>query len=214
MTVHAQLTYLTADPEDVSKVVQWVESGRDEHAESPGSLGMTLSAYAELGVVELVWFWVSGDAMREHEKALAPWRGRALSEGAATMSVERYRVAGHAAPHRPVAGGGVRTLRIETDPDRVPEVVQAYEDIELAWLLEVADGLCSSVLLLDPGTGRGWAQSIWRDARALVASRGQAAVARADAVAAAEMVVRTLEEQRVLFTTATLPRHDVGRRAG
>jgi hypothetical protein len=206
--VHAQLSYLTADPAALDKVVTWAERGREVHAGAPGSLGLTLTGDRERGTVLLVWFWVSGDAMREYEKDLAPWREQALGAGAATLTVERYRIGSHAVPQRPTEGAGARVLRVQTDPDRIEAVVQAYEDVELPWLLE-ADGFCTSVLLLDPGTGQGCQQTVWRDADALAASRGRAAVARADAVAAAAMSVLSLEEHRLLLTTATLPRHDV-----
>jgi quinol monooxygenase YgiN len=94
----------------------------------------------------------------------------------------------------------VRLTRLETEPANLEAAVTAYEDLVLPWLTE-ADGFCSAMLLVDRRTGRGLEQNVWRDAAALADSRGPAAVARADAVAAADVAVRSLEEHRLYFST-------------
>jgi quinol monooxygenase YgiN len=198
--VHARVSVVTADPANLGAVVDYVNEVRPSIEDEVGCTGMSLQADADVGLAVVMSFWVSGDAMHESEPRVAPRREEVLERGAATMSVERYRLADFVRSHPATGGAGVRLTRLETEPANLEAAVTAYEDLVLPWLTE-ADGFCSAMLLVDRRTGRGLEQNVWRDAAALADSRGPAAVARADAVAAADVAVRSLEEHRLYFST-------------
>lgn len=198
--MHARVSVVTADPANLGYVVDYVVEVRPAIEDEVGCLGMSLQVDEDVGLALVMSFWVSGDAMHESEPRVAPRRQEVLKRGAATMSVERYRVADFTRPQPAPDGAGVRIARLETEPADVEAAVTAYEDLMLPWLVE-ADGFCSAMLLMDRSTGRGIEQSVWRDTGALVTSRGPAATARADTVAAADMAIRTLEEHRLRFST-------------
>jgi hypothetical protein len=207
---HARVSLLTLDPACAGDVVKYVEhEARPAIEEIPGSRGVALLEIPDLAVIMLESFWVSGDAMRESEGAVAPLRKEAVHRGVATVSVERHEVASATRPARPEAGAGVRLTRVDIDPRRVDEAIARYEDTAIPWLTE-SDGFCSQVLLVHRRTGRALTETIWRDRDALAASRSRAAAIRADTVAATDAEIRALEEYRLEFSTVPkvwMPKH-------
>jgi hypothetical protein len=78
--LHVRLNLITADPLLLGESVRYIESQVRPAVESqPGNLGMSLLANPELGVAILESFWVSHDALRDSEKAVAPIRGELVS---------------------------------------------------------------------------------------------------------------------------------------
>jgi hypothetical protein len=198
---HVQVNLITADPQHAKDVVHYLETDAAPRlADEPGHRGIVMFGDLELGVVMFESFWVSGEAMKDSERAVEPLRKEAVRRGGGTATVEPYQVAGFQRQQRPSRGAGLRLTRFDVEPSRVDEGIAAYEDIALPWLLE-SEGLCSSVLLVHRRTGRMMTEDVWRDPRTLAASRSAATTARADAVAASDSLVRALAEYAVEVST-------------
>jgi hypothetical protein len=196
---HARLNFLTLDPAAVGDLVHFVEAEARKRVEDElGNRGMAMLVDEELGVAVIETFWVSGDAMRESERAGGPLDRVALERRAATVSVEHYEVPSVARLGRPERGAGVRFTRADLDPRRIDDVIADYEDTALPWLIET-DGFYSAMLLVNRRTGRAVEEAVWRDTATLAATRGAAAAIRADAAAATDSVVLALEEYRLQF---------------
>jgi heme-degrading monooxygenase HmoA len=198
---HAQVNLLTADPVRLGEAIRYLEEkARPLLEELPGNQGMSVAAN-ELGVAVVETFWVSHDAMREHEKTVAPTREEAARLGGGTVSAERLVVASFTRVKRPQPGAGVRLTRMDTDAKRIDEVVAGYEDAALPWLTETP-GFVASLLFIDRSTGRSISETQWKDPAALAASRSAAAAIRADMVAATGSSIRAVEEYSLIFDTA------------
>lgn len=196
---HARLNFLTLDPARVGDLLHYVEHDAHKRVEDEiGNLGMALLVDEELGVVVVETFWVSGDAMRESDRAGGPLGQAALQRRAATVSVEHYEMPSRVGLSRPARGAGVRFTRTDLDPRRDADAVADYEDTTLPWLTET-EGFCSAVLLVHRRTGRAVEEAVWRDTHSLAATRAQAAAVRADAAAATDGVVLALAEYRLQF---------------
>jgi heme-degrading monooxygenase HmoA len=192
---------MTLDPAKVGDVAEYVENeARPAIEEIPGSRGVALFTIPDLAVMVMESFWVSGDAMRESEGAVARLRKEAVHRGVGTVSVERHEVASSTRVARPEAGAGVRLTRVDVDPRRVDDAIERYEDTAIPWLTET-EGFCSQVLLVHRRTGRGLTETVWRDKQALAAGRSAAAAIRADTVAATDAEIRALEEYHLQFST-------------
>jgi hypothetical protein len=201
---HVRVTLITTDPARVHGVVRYVEDeARKRIDDEPGSRGAAFFVEPDLGELLLDTFWVSGDAMREGERAEAPLRKEVERLAESTVTVEPYEVALATRQVRPKSGAGARVTRVEMNPKRINDAFELYEDATLPWLTET-DGFCSALFLVHRGTGRAMTEAIWRDADALAASRSADATARADAAAATEAAVRSLQEYRLEQTTAHL----------
>lgn len=194
---HARLNFLTLDPALVGDLLHYVKHEAQKRVEDePGNLGLSLLADEELGVVVIETFWVSGDAMRESERAGGPLGQAALQRRAATVSVEHYEMPSRVGLSRAEQGAGVRLTRAILDPRRGSDAIADYEDTTLPWLTET-EGFCSARLLVHRRTGRAVEEAVWRDTRTLAATRAQAAAVRADAAAATDSVVLALAEYRL-----------------
>jgi hypothetical protein len=64
--------------------------------------------------------------------------------------------------------------------------------------------ICTAVLFVDRESGRAAVESIWSDAKALVASRGAAAALRRDAVSDESVTVRGIEQYLLDFDSVEL----------
>jgi hypothetical protein len=199
---HVQVNLLTADPVRLVEAIRYLEhKARPLLEELPGSRGMSVSENTELGVAVVEMFWLSHDAMREHEKTVAPTREEAARLNGGTVSAERLVVASFTRVKRPQPGAGVRLTRMETDAKRIDEVVAGYEDTALPWLTETP-GLVASLLFIERSTGRSVSETQCEDSAALAASRSAAAAIRADTVAATGSAIRAVEEYSLVFDTS------------
>ncbi|MGI8333942.1 hypothetical protein ACRYCC_28665 [Actinomadura scrupuli] len=201
MHMHVRLNYIAGDPLRIGDVVKYLENEvRRLVEEQPGSQGMSLAVNAALGVAVLESLWVSGDAMRESERVVAPLRHEMSLRGTATVAVERPGLASMLRLIRPPAGAGVQLTRLDTPVQDVDDMIAAYEDTTVPWLTETS-GFCAQRLYVDRGTGRSVSETLWRDAHALAVSRSAAAAVRVDMVAATGSTVRALEEYSLVFSS-------------
>jgi hypothetical protein len=196
------LSYLTADPQRLGDAIRYVEDeARGEVESRPGNLGMVLEFDARLGAAVVTSYWISADAMKESEHAVAPALDKAAGRADATASVERYELATFMPAARPHAGSGVRVTRSDLATSDIDHAIVNYEDTAIPWLLST-DGFCRAVMLVNRRTRHAVNETLWIDDETLVASRGAEAGIRADAVAATNAAIHSLEEYRLSFSSA------------
>jgi hypothetical protein len=199
--VHCRFTLLPGDPARLGNALRYYEAeGRPQIEGEPGNLGMSLFENAEIGVAAIETWWVSGDAMRDTERAEDPMRTAAAKLAVGTTSVERFEIGIYVRTARPHPGAGLRLTRLDTDPGRVDAAVTAYHDTAIPWLAET-DGFCEAMLYVDRKTGKAISETVWRDTNALASSRSASAAIRVETVAATDSFVRALEEYRLLSTS-------------
>ena len=200
--LNVRFNLITADPLRLGDSVKFIESKVRPLVESqPGSLGTSLYANPEIGLAILESFWVSRDALRASEQMVAPGRREAVRSATGTVSVERYRVPVFEREAPLHASAGLRLTRMDVEPSRVEDAVEAYGDTAVPWLADTA-GFCAALLLVDRTTGHSISETIWRDAEALAASRSVAAAVRVDTVATTGCVIRAVEEYGLVFSSA------------
>jgi heme-degrading monooxygenase HmoA len=199
---HVRFNLITADPERLADSVKFIQAEvRPQVDSQPGSLGTSLYTDTERGLAILESFWASDDAMQASEHTVSTGRREAVKRAAGTVSVERFQVPVFEleAPLR--TGAGLRLTRMDFEPSRVEDAVEAYGDTAVPWLADTA-GFCSALLLMDERTGHSISETVWRDEQALAGSRSVAAAIRVDTVAATDGVVRAVEEYGLVSTSA------------
>jgi hypothetical protein len=198
---HVQVNLLAADPARLGEAIRYLEEKTRPLLEDlVGSQGLSVSVN-ELGVAVIEEFWVSHDAMREHEKPVAPSRAEVARFSGGTISSERFAVASFTRVGRTQPGAGMRLTRMDTDASRIDDVVAGYEDTALPWLTETP-GFIAALLFIDRKTGRSISETRWDDFATLDANRSAAAAIRADVVAATGSSIRAVEEYALLVDTA------------
>ncbi len=203
--MHVRLNVMTADPVLLGDSIKYVEGEVRPVVESqPGNLGLSLLASPEDGVAILESFWASDDALRDSERVVAPARSELIRRARGTVTAERYRIPvfEREAPLR--GGEGVRLTRMYVQPSAVDDAIEVFGDTVVPLLAETA-GFHSALLFADPASGHLISETVWRDPQALAASRNAAAVARAEAVAATQCVIRAVEEYIQVFSSARKP---------
>jgi len=199
---HVRLSFMTTDPDRIGDAVRYLEDEARSLVESqPGNLGMSLEVNPELGAAVVESHWVSGDAMRDNEKAVAPVFEKAAGRGNGTASVERYELGSFVQAARPRSGSGVRFTRSDLETADIDDAIANYEDTAIPWLV-ATDGFCRAVMFVNRRTRQAVNETLWLDEDALVGSRSAEAGIRADAVAATSAAIRALEEYRLAFSSA------------
>lgn len=199
---HVQLSFMAADPERIGDVVRYLEDeARGQVEGRPGSLGMSLDVNAALGTAVITSHWVSADAAKENEAAIAPLIGKAAGLASGTSSMERYELASFVQAARPHAGSGVRVTRSDLATTDIDDAIANYEDTATPWLMST-DGFCRAVMLVDRRSREAVNETVWIDEDALLASRTAEAAIRVDAVAATNTAIRALEEYQLAFSSA------------
>jgi hypothetical protein len=199
---HVRFNLIAADPLRLSDSVKFIESEvRPQVDSQPGSLGTTLYTDPEHGLAILESFWASDNAMAASEHPVSSQRREAVRRAAGTVSVERYQVPVFEleAPLR--TGAGLRLTRMDIEPSRVDDAIEAYGDTAVPWLADSA-GFCSTLLLVDERTGHAISETVWENEEALAASRSVAAAIRVETVEAIDCVIRAVEEYGLVSTSA------------
>ncbi len=199
---HVRFNLIAADPDRLGDSVKFIEAEvRPQVDSQPGSLGTSLYTDPVHGLAILESFWASDDAMQASEHFVSSERREAVRRAAGTVSVERFQVPVFELEAPVRAGAGLRLTRMDVEPSRVEDAVEAYGDTAVPWLADTA-GFCSALLLVNERTGHAISETVWRDEEALAASRSVAAAVRVDTVAATDAVVRAVEEYGLLATSA------------
>jgi heme-degrading monooxygenase HmoA len=200
--LHVRLNLITADPLLLGESVKYIEGEvRPAVQRLPGNLGMSLLANPESGAAVLESFWASDHAAAGSEKAVVPFRDEVARRVNGAVIAERYRIPvfEREAPLR--GGEGVRLTRMEVGPSGFDDAVEAFGDTAVPWLAEAA-GFRSALLFADPAAGHLISETVWQDPAALAAGPSAAAVVRIASVAAADCVIRAVEEYILVFSSA------------
>jgi len=200
--LHVRHNLMTADPARLGDSVKFIANEvRPAVENQPGNLGLSLHLNPELGVAILESFWVSGDALRVSEHAVAPNRAAAVRRAAGTVTVERYAVPVFEleAPLR--SGEGVRVTRMDVAPSAVEDTIEVIGDTAVPRLADT-EGFCRALFFIDRATGHSIIETSWRDPQALGSSRSAAAAVRVDTVLATNGVIRGVEEYQMVFSSA------------
>jgi hypothetical protein len=205
--LQARLQLITADPLRLADVLKFIEAEvRPDTEHRQGSLGMSLYADPEVGVAVLESFWATHEMLLLNENRGLPDLRDAVRHAGGTVSVERYRVPvfewDWEGPLDPRAG--LRFTRIEIEPCKADDAVEAYGDAVVPALSDT-EGFVGSLLLAGQGTGRLISEAIWRNPQALAASRSAAAAARVDMVESTGCVIRAVDEYGLVFSSARKP---------
>jgi hypothetical protein len=200
--LHVRHNLITADPALLSDSVKFMENEVRPAVEGqPGNLGLSLQVNPELGLAILESFWVSGDALRVSEHAVAPNRAAAVRRAAGTVTVERYAVPVFELEAPPRSGEGVRVTRMDVAPSAVEDTIEVIGDTAVPRLADT-EGFCSALFFIDRTAGHSIFETSWRDPQALAGSRSTAAAVRVDTVLATNGVIRALEEYQMMFSSA------------
>jgi hypothetical protein len=155
----------------------------------------------ELGVAILESFWASREALLLSEQKVSPHRHDAVRRAMGTVCVERYRVPVFEREAPLDTGAALRLTRMDIEPSRVEDTVEAYGATAVPWLAET-EGFCGALLLTDRSTGHAISETIWLNQHALAASRSAAAAIRVDTVRSTGCVIRAVEEYGLVFSSA------------
>jgi hypothetical protein len=203
--LQVRFNLLTADPLRLGDAIKYVEAEVRPLAESlRGSLGQALYANPELGVAVIESFWASDEAVVQSGLIVGPGRSEAVRRAAGTICVERYQVPVFEQHGAPMAGGGLRLTRMDIEPSRLPDAIEAYGDTAVPQLADAA-GFCAALLFVDQNLGRLISETLWDTPQALAASRSAAAGLRVEAVESAGGAVRAVEEYGLVFNSARKP---------
>src|SRR6266568_1800346 len=150
-----------------------------------------------------------GRCAADSETMAAPSRREAAHRARAKVTIERYQVPVFEQEAFSDAGVGVRLTRMDVQPSAamdvplsaVEDAIATFGDTAVPWLAET-DGFCSALLFVDWASGRSIAQTVWRDPQALAATQSTAAAIRVDTARAANCVIRSVEECRLVFSSA------------
>ena len=200
--LQVRFNLITADPVRLGDAVKFIEAEVRPVVESlHGSLGMSLYANPELGVAILESFWASREAVVQSGEMVSPSRDEAVRRAAGTVTIERYRVPVFEREAPLSAGAGLRLTRMDIEPSRVADAVEAHGDTAVPRLAE-AEGFCGALLLVEPDTGHLISETIWRSPQTLAGSRSIAAAIRVDMVASTGCLIRAVEEYGLIFSSA------------
>ena len=200
--LHVRHNLITADPALLGDSVKFMENEVRPAVEGqPGNLGLSLQVNPELGLAILESFWVSGDALRVSEHAVAPSRAAAVRRAAGTVTVERYAVPVFELEVPLRSGEGVRVTRMDVAPSAVEDTIEVIGDTAVPRLADT-EGFCSALFFIDRTAGHSIFETSWRDPQALAGSRSTAAAVRVDTVLATSGVIRAVEEYQMMFSSA------------
>lgn len=203
--LHLRLNLIAAGPAALGACVRYIETEVRPAVEGePGSLGMTLLLSADRGVAVLESFWVSDHALVASEEAAASLRGELARRAGAAVTGEQYRIEVFERDAAVHGGEAVRLTRIEARPSAVDDVVEVFGDSAVPSLAETP-GFLGALLLTDPHSGHMVSETVWRAPQARAASPSTAAVIKADVLESAGLVIRSVEDYDLAFSSARKP---------
>src|SRR5262245_10725533 len=168
-------TTINADPARIDEGVAFVrDSVMPAVATLPGSLGLSLLVDRSTGTTTVTTAWETEQARADADAVLTPLRAKGTRIlGAGTPVTELFELAVIDRLRPAEQGFFSRITRVTIDPASVEDAIDAYTSSTLHDL-QLMDGYCSAVLLVDKARGLG-VVSVTFDSKAhLEASRTRA----------------------------------------
>lgn len=197
--MHVRATTISADPSRVDELIRFAAEQVAPVCDGlRGSLGLSMFADRTTGTCTISTAWESEQDRDDSDGALRPLRAKAGDLFGAAPAVELLEMAvlDRRRPAEP--GFWARMTRVAIDPAHVDDAIDAYGATTLP-ALELLDGFCSAVLLVDRARGAGVSSVVFDSRAALEASRAQAdEIRRTSAEKAGAQVVEVRESEVVL----------------
>jgi hypothetical protein len=199
-------TTINADPARLDEGIAFVkENVVPAVATLPGNLGLSMFVDRESGTSTVSTAWETEQARADADAVLTPLRAkgtRIIGGGTPVTELFELAVIDRLRPAEP--GFCSRITRVTIDPGNIEEAIDAYTSSTLHDL-QLLDGYCSAVLLVDRVRGLG-VVSVTFDSRAhLEASRSAAEDIRRTGLAKAGAEVAEVREAEIVIAGIRLP---------
>jgi hypothetical protein len=203
--LHVEVSRITGDPLRLGDAISFLAGEAGPAVErTHGSLGTSLLADPDAGVLGFESLWASEGALVRGEEAVAARLREAAQRAGGTVSSERYEVLVFER-EVPLRGGqGVRVTPVHVDPSKLSTVEDAvawYGDTAVPLLADVS-GFCVALLYADWSSGSLISETVWRDLNALATSRSTATAGEAAAAGAIDGVIGASAEYRLVCSSA------------
>jgi hypothetical protein len=171
----------------------------------PGSLGLSMFVDRSTGTTTVSTAWETEQARADADAVLTPLRAKGNRlMGGGTPVTELFELAVIDRLRPAQAGFCSRLTRVTIDPTQVEDAIDAYTSSTLHDL-QLLDGYCSAVLLVDRARGLG-VVSVTFDSRAhLEASRERADQIRRSGLAKAGAEIGEVREAEIVIAGLRLP---------
>lgn len=199
-------TTINGDPARLDEGIAFVKANVVPAVTSlPGSLGLSMFVDRDTGTTTVSTAWETEKARADADAVLTPLRGkgtRILGGGTPVTELFELAVIDRLRPAEP--GFCSRITRVTIDPSNIEEAIDAYTSSTLHDL-QLLDGYCSAVLLVDRTRGLG-VVSVTFDSRAhLEASRARAEDIRRTGLEKAGAEVAEVREAEIVIAGLRLP---------
>jgi heme-degrading monooxygenase HmoA len=190
--MYVRTTYATGDPAKIAGALDAISAEAPKLlADQPGYRGFRLFADRELGKLAMGSWWETAEAQRSSDERMREGREQLLASFAVTVTTDVWEAAAFAAP-RAQAGAGLRLGRLEFDPARVDQAIEAFR--QALPRFQAIPGNVGVAMLIDRARGRAAAGTLWADRAALAASRAAQAAVRSEGIRAGGFRLLSLEE--------------------
>jgi hypothetical protein len=203
--LQVEMSWITAMPLPLGDAISYLASEvRPAVERQPGNLGTSLLIDPESGVIGFESFWASDGPLVASEDVIAASVREAARRAGGTVTREHYEIMVFEL-EAPLRGGqGARVTHMDVEPSKLSNVEDAvawYGDTVVPRLSD-ASGFCAAMLYADWASGRLISETVWRDARALTASRSAAMAVEAAAAQELNGVIGVSREYRLGFGSA------------
>ncbi|WP_327675715.1 hypothetical protein [Kitasatospora sp. NBC_00458] len=197
--------YATGDPAALDQALDGLRAEAvGLLAPQPGYRGFGLFADRQLGILTLGSWWESAEAERDSDERLRGRRAELLAPFAGTVTTDVWEAVVAARPVKAGPGAWFRLARFDFDRAQGDRIAAAFREQALP-AMQRLDGFLGGSMLFSVEDERGSVGGLFESRAALVASRGAVAGARARAVGAGGVTLRSLEEFEAVVLD--LPKH-------
>lgn len=194
----ARITSMKGSPQRVDDAIAFVRSEVVPALSGlEGSRGLGMFVNRGSGDVVVTSAWTTASARASSAPRIANLRTQALEILAAEQAtIEDFELAVIDRPRQAEPGFWQRTTRFSCSPADIDLAIDAFRSSALP-SLELLDGFCSGVLLVDPTRGIGLASVVFDSADALAASRVASQSVRTTTLAKAHGVAEDVTELEI-----------------
>lgn len=199
-------TTITGDPARIDEGVAFVKEHVVPAVETlPGNLGLSMFADRQTGTTSISTAWETPEAREGAEELLTSLRSKGMRlAGGGTPVTELFELAviDRLRPAQP--GFYNRLTRVTIDPRNIEEAIDAYTSSTLHDL-QLLDGYCSAVLLVDRVRGLGIVSVTFDSKAHLEASRARGEEIRRTGLEKVGAEVSEVREAEIVISGIRLP---------